>query len=54
MNNKEVIGALDRVIDYLHEEQEDYESSAPSRRQNHIWMAVRVLIQHRADLANDD
>ena len=41
--------ALDRVIGYFADEQEDYEASTPARRRNHIWNAVRVLIQHRAN-----
>jgi hypothetical protein len=52
--SKEVIAALDRVIGYFEDEQEDYELSDPARRQKHIWTAVQVLIRHRDDLALDD
>jgi hypothetical protein len=50
--NVTVIEALDKVIGYLHEEQDDYEDTHASERQNHIWNAVHVLMRHRADLSN--
>jgi hypothetical protein len=46
--------ALDRVIGYLADEGEDYECSSAARRAGHIWNAVRVLIQHRAERQGDD
>jgi hypothetical protein len=49
--NVTVIEALDKVIGYLHEEQDDYEDTHASERQNHIWNAVHVLMRHRADLS---
>ena len=49
-----MIEALDRVIAYLDGEREDYQTRTSSERQNHIWTAVRVLIEHRAELADKD
>jgi hypothetical protein len=43
--------ALDRVIDYLGDELEDYECSTPQRRRKHIWRAVQVLMRHRGGRA---
>ena len=37
------------VIGYLHEEEEDYECSSRSRRRNHIWRAVKVLMRYREE-----
>jgi hypothetical protein len=52
MNRDQVIEAIDRTVGYLEDEEEDYELSDPERRRGHIWGALRVLIEHRADLAD--
>ena len=42
--------ALDRVLAYLADEQEDYDGRPPGERAGHIWEAVQVLARFRQEL----
>jgi hypothetical protein len=42
-SSEEIREAIDRVVDYLYEEEENYENRSADERANHIWNSVRIL-----------
>lgn len=41
--SKEELFALRKILDYLHEEEKDYEAAGDDRKSQHIFLQVKVL-----------